>query len=164
MDSLLGFGKGLYAGPQFANQGDCSWLCSYFSRRLTRITGIRNLLCSLPLALFQNEAISNLDFSQNRIRYLPPEDEMQNLNLDDEEEERDTFSDSTVWKCVNLRTLRMVNNQLVRIPKAIQGAVRLERLVLSNNQLVSFGQPWKCPLVSLNYCSLLSIYHFDFKT
>ena len=115
-----------------------------YSFRLSRLIASKNKLHSLPLTLFHNPYICTLDFYKNKLRYLPPEE-----NSEDFDGNGVNIASTILWSCKNLRTLKLANNELARIPKAIHGASKLENLNVSNNELISFVKPWNCPMVCL---------------
>lgn len=116
-----------------------------FSRfRLSRLIVSKNCLHTLPFTLFQNPFIATIDLYKNKLKYLPPEGKIEDFDSDDIDE-----SLTVLWSCSNLRSLKLANNQIARLPKAIHGSSKLEKLNVSNNELISFVEPWNCPIVSM---------------
>ena len=113
-----------------------------FTFRLSRLIASKNNIHSLPLTLFQNPHICTIDFYKNKLKYLPPEDKQ-----GDFDEIEINEANRILWMCKSLKTLKLANNELARIPNAISGATKLENLNVSKNELISFVKPWNCPMV-----------------
>lgn len=92
--------------------------------------------------MFQNPYICTIDFYQNKLKYLPPEGKLEDLDFDADDDDNEVL-----WSCGNLKSLKLAENQLARIPKAIHGCSKLEKLNVAKNDLISFVQPWNCAMV-----------------
>ena len=110
--------------------------------RLSRLIASKNQLHSVPLTLFHNPYIHTIDFYKNELKYLPPEGKLEDLDANDTDEDKDVL-----WSCKNLKSLKLADNKLAKLPKAIHGASKLEKLNVANNELISFVKPWNCALV-----------------
>lgn len=105
----------------------------------------KNKLSKLPFELFRNKIIEKIDVSQNQLQTLPCEK---------------IHEDGSIiqWDCPSLKHLKCSFNVLGTLPRAIEGATGLEKLICNNNMIRVFDVTWKCPLVSI---PLLIMYLFN---
>ena len=95
----------------------------------------------MPASILQIPTLKKLNLSHNNITSLSGDPE--------ESDENSSMNDSETWGCTALKVLNLSNNKLEHIPRGIQGALGLTKLLVGSNKLRDFPMPWKCPLVSV---------------
>jgi len=95
----------------------------------------------VPAAILQIPTLKKLNLAGNNITSLSGDPE--------ESDENSNMADSETWGCTALKVLNLSNNKLEHLPRGIQGALGLTKVLVDNNKLRDFPMPWKCPLVSL---------------
>ncbi len=123
--------------------------------RLKRLSCCRNFLDSIPSEIFRNTHIQSIDFSKNKLKYLPPDESNDDFQQKSSTSWYDDYDQH--WACTNLIILKLSDNQLVKLPTAIHGATKLEKMAVSNNELISFVSPWNCPMVSQVFVAFASV-------
>ena len=95
----------------------------------------------MPASILQIPTLKKLNLARNNITSLcgDPEESDENFSVENSE----------TWGCTALKVLNLSSNELEYLPRGIQGALGLTKLVVDHNKLRDFPMPWKCPLVSL---------------
>ena len=112
-----------------------------FCIRIQKLSANDNELTFVPASILQIPTLKKLNLARNNITSL--------CGDPDESDENSSMTDSETWGCTALKVLNLSNNKLECLPRGIQGALGLTKLVVDNNKLRNFPMPWKCPLVSL---------------
>ena len=112
-----------------------------FSIRIQTLSAFENELTFVPASLLQIPTLRKLNLSRNKITSLSGDP-------NDDSEENANMTDGETWGCTALKVLSLSNNKLQHLPRGIQGAVGLTKLLVDHNDLRDFPMPWKCPLVS----------------
>ena len=95
----------------------------------------------MPASILQIPTLKKLYLSRNNITSL--------CGDPNDSDEGSSINDSETWGCTALKVLSLSCNKLQYLPRGIQGAAGLTKLLLDHNSLREFPMPWKCPLVSL---------------
>lgn len=117
----------------------------FSSIRLHKLSAFENELTFVPASLMHIPTLTKLNLARNNITSL--------CGDPDDSEEVSSMADSETWGCTALKVLSLSHNKLQILPRGIQGASGMKKLLLDHNSLREFPMPWKCPLVSFKVVS-----------
>ncbi|XP_078364681.1 leucine-rich repeat serine/threonine-protein kinase 1-like isoform X2 [Oculina patagonica] len=111
--------------------------------RIQKLSANDNELKFVPASLLQIPTLKKLHLARNNITSLCGDP-------NDSDELGSSMTDSETWGCTALKVLSLSYNKLECLPRGIQGAIGLTKLLVDHNKLRDFPMPWKCPLEILD--------------
>ncbi|XP_077988443.1 leucine-rich repeat serine/threonine-protein kinase 1-like [Glandiceps talaboti] len=119
--------------------------------RLKEYRASNNNLESVPIEIFQLPSLEKLMLDNNQMTSLECVVEDRTHDVDDvDSPRRESVHEDSEWNCPELSHLDVSHNNLKRLPKGIQSASKLRKLLVGSNKLVTLPQIWSCPLEVLD--------------